>query len=80
MLGVLPGLAGVLQATEVLKLLLGIGDSLAGRLLRFDALGMRFRETRLAPDPQCPVCAPDVPFPGYIDYAAFCAGPSAIST
>lgn len=79
-LGVLPGLAGVLQATEVLKLLLGIGDSLAGRLLRFDALGMRFRETRLAPDPQCPVCAPDVAFPGYIDYAAFCAGPPAVST
>ncbi len=71
-LGVLPGLAGVMQATEVLKLLLGIGEPLVGRLLRFDALGMRFRETRIAPDPQCPVCAPGVPFPGYIDYAAFC--------
>jgi len=73
-LGVLPGLAGVLQATEVLKLLLGIGEPLVGRLLRFDALGMRFRETGIRPDPQCPVCAPDVPFPGYIDYAAFCRG------
>jgi len=73
-LGVLPGLAGVLQATEVLKLLLGIGEPLVGRLLRFDALGMRFRETRIQPDPQCPVCAPGVPFPGYIDYAAFCRG------
>lgn len=73
-LGVLPGLAGVLQATEVLKLLLGIGTPLTGRLLRFDALGMRFRETRIRPDPQCPVCAPGVPFPGYIDYAAFCRG------
>jgi len=71
---VLPGLAGVLQATEVLKLLLGIGEPLVGRLLRFDALGMRFRETRIQPDPQCPVCAPGVPFPGYIDYAAFCRG------
>ena len=72
-LGVLPGLAGVMQATEVLKLLLGIGQPLRGRLLRFDALGMRFRETRVHPDPACPVCAPGKPFPGYIDYAAFCA-------
>ncbi|MGB3392020.1 MAG: molybdopterin-synthase adenylyltransferase MoeB [Stenotrophomonas sp.] len=72
-LGVLPGLAGVMQATEVLKLLLEIGEPLAGRLLRFDALGMRFRETRVRPDPDCPVCAPGRPFPGYIDYAAFCA-------
>ena len=72
-LGVLPGLAGVLQATEVLKLLLDIGQPLSGRLLQFDALSMRFRETRLAPDPDCAVCAPGRPFPGYIDYAAFCA-------
>ena len=73
-LGVLPGLAGILQATEVLKLLLGIGEPLTGRLLRFDALAMRFRETRLSPDPQCTVCGPGIEFPGYIDYAAFCAG------
>ena len=72
-LGVLPGVVGMLQATEVLKLLLGIGEPLAGRLLQFDALAMRFRETRLAPDPDCPVCAPERVFPGYIDYAAFCA-------
>ncbi len=72
-LGVLPGLAGVMQAAEVLKLLLEIGEPLYGRLLRFDALGMRFRETRVRPDPDCPVCAPGKPFPGYIDYAAFCA-------
>ena len=71
-LGVLPGVAGVLQATEVLKLLLGIGEPLTGRLLRFDALGMRFRETGLRPDPACAVCAPGREFPGYIDYAAFC--------
>ncbi len=73
-LGVLPGVIGMLQATEALKLLLGIGTPLAGRLLHFDALAMRFRETRLAPDPGCVVCAPGKPFPGYIDYAAFCAG------
>ncbi|NYZ64250.1 molybdopterin-synthase adenylyltransferase MoeB [Luteimonas deserti] len=72
-LGVLPGVIGLLQATEVLKLLLGIGDALAGRLLQFDALRMQFRQTRLAADPACPVCAPGRAFPGYIDYAAFCA-------
>jgi molybdopterin/thiamine biosynthesis adenylyltransferase/rhodanese-related sulfurtransferase len=55
-LGVLPGVIGLLQATEAIKLLLGIGDSLAGRLLHFDALGMRFRETRLKADPDCPTC------------------------
>ena len=73
-LGVLPGIIGLLQATEAIKLLLGIGTSLQGRLLQFDALGMRFRELRLAPDPHCPVCAPAAAFPGYIDYEAFCAG------
>ncbi len=72
-LGVLPGMVGLLQATEVLKLLLGIGEPLVGRLLSFDALGMRFREVRLRPDPGCPLCAPGAVFPGYIDYAAFCA-------
>ena len=71
-LGVLPGVIGLLQATEAVKLLLGIGDSLAGRLLQFDALAMRFREMRLRPDPGCPGCAAGVPFPGYIDYARFC--------
>jgi molybdopterin/thiamine biosynthesis adenylyltransferase len=73
-LGVLPGVIGLLQATEAIKLVLGIGEPLQGRLLQYDALAMRFRETRLAADPQCPVCAPDRAFPGYIDYAAFCAG------
>jgi len=73
-LGVLPGVIGLLQATEALKLLLGIGAPLTGRLLQFDALQMRFRETRLSADPDCPVCAPGRAFPGYIDYAAFCAG------
>ncbi len=73
-LGVLPGVIGLVQATEVLKLLLGIGTPLTGRLLQFDALAMHFRETRLAPDPDCPLCAPGRAFPGYIDYAAFCSG------
>ncbi|QDW65684.1 molybdopterin-synthase adenylyltransferase MoeB [Luteimonas granuli] len=73
-LGVLPGVVGMLQATEALKLLLDVGEPLRGRLLHFDALGMRFRETRLTPDPACALCAPGVEFPGYIDYAAFCAG------
>lgn len=73
-LGVLPGVIGLLQATEAIKLLLGLGEPLSGRLLHFDAKAMRFRETRLAPDPDCPVCAPGRAFPGYIDYARFCAG------
>jgi molybdopterin/thiamine biosynthesis adenylyltransferase/rhodanese-related sulfurtransferase len=55
-LGVLPGVIGLLQATEALKLILELGDPLAGRLLHFDALRMRFRETRLSPDPSCPGC------------------------
>ena len=73
-LGVLPGVIGLLQATEVLKLLLGIGEPLAGRILQFDALGMRFREFTVSADPQCPVCAPDRAFLGYVDEAALCAG------
>ncbi|MFD0738177.1 molybdopterin-synthase adenylyltransferase MoeB [Lysobacter koreensis] len=72
-LGVLPGVIGLLQATEAIKLILGIGDPLAGRLLHFDALAMRFRETRLGADPDCALCTPLTPFPGYSDYAAFCA-------
>ncbi len=56
-LGVLPGVIGLLQATETLKLLLDIGEPLSGRVLNFDALGMGFREFRLRPDPDCPSCA-----------------------
>ncbi|MFY2764888.1 molybdopterin-synthase adenylyltransferase MoeB [Arenimonas sp. MALMAid1274] len=77
-LGVLPGVIGLLQATEALKLLLGLGDSLAGRLLHFDALAMKFRETRLAPDPACPVCAPGRVFPGYSDDPLACASAPAL--
>jgi len=53
---VLPGLIGVIQATETVKLVLGKGDLLIGRLLTYDALGMRFREVRLRRDPKCPLC------------------------
>ena len=73
-LGVLPGVVGMLQATEAIKLILGIGEPLVGRVLMFDALSMRFHETRLAPDPECPICAVGKPFPGYADYERFCAG------
>ena len=58
-LGVLPGLVGCIQATEALKLILGAGRSLAGRLLLVDALEMRFREIQLRPDPACPLCGPN---------------------
>jgi molybdopterin/thiamine biosynthesis adenylyltransferase/rhodanese-related sulfurtransferase len=74
-LGVLPGVIGLLQATEAIKLLLDLGEPLRGRLLQFDALAMRFRETRLAADPDCRVCAPGRAFAGYPDDdAAACAG------
>ncbi|MCB9546158.1 MAG: molybdopterin-synthase adenylyltransferase MoeB [Myxococcales bacterium] len=66
-LGVLPGLVGVLQATETLKLLLGLGDALVGRLLYLDVLASRFRTARLPRDPGCAVCSG--PFPGYRDDA-----------
>ncbi|MBD8900374.1 molybdopterin-synthase adenylyltransferase MoeB [Rhodanobacter sp. DHG33] len=72
-LGVLPGIVGLLQATEALKLILGLGEPLVGRLLSFDALGMRFRETRLPRDPECPGCGAGARFTGYEDVAAFCA-------
>ena len=52
----LPGIIGVIQATEAIKVLLGIGEPLIGRLLTYDALGMRFREVKLRRDPKCPLC------------------------
>lgn len=72
-LGVLPGVVGLLQATEALKLILGLGEPLVGRLLGFDALAMRFRETRLSRDPGCPGCGEAAMFAGYQDIAALCA-------
>lgn len=71
-LGVLPGLLGTLQAAEALKLVLGIGETLAGRLLVVDALGMRFREVRVARDPSCAWCATRTATALLDDYAAFC--------
>jgi sulfur-carrier protein adenylyltransferase/sulfurtransferase len=59
-LGVLPGVIGMLQATEAIKLILGIGESLLGRLLLYDALTMRFSELKFAADPRCPKCGPGV--------------------
>lgn len=72
-LGVLPGVIGLLQATEAIKLLLGIGEPLVGRLLYFDALRASFSELRLERDPACRYCGDGREFPGYIDYERFCA-------
>lgn len=71
-LGVVPGIIGALQASEVIKLLLGIGTSLKGRLVHFDALQFRFRELKLGRDPACPVCGDDAPDIQYVDYEHFC--------
>jgi sulfur-carrier protein adenylyltransferase/sulfurtransferase len=73
-LGVLPGIIGSLQASEALKLALGIGDSLAGRLLLFDALAGEFNEINLRRDPNCPVCGEHPSITEYIDYVEFCQG------
>jgi len=71
-LGVLPGIIGSIQATEILKLALGIGTSLIGRLLVYDALEMKFRELRLRRDPQCPLCGENPTITKLIDYDQFC--------
>ncbi|NNG16570.1 MAG: molybdenum cofactor biosynthesis protein MoeB, partial [Gemmatimonadales bacterium] len=79
-LGVLPGIIGSIQALEVLKLILGVGESLLGRLVVFDALGLKFRELELRKDPNCPVCGPNPTVTELIDYEAFCgvAAPPAV--
>jgi adenylyltransferase/sulfurtransferase len=71
-LGILPGLVGVIQATEVIKLILGKGESLVGRLLLVDALNMRFRELKLRKNPECPVCGANPTVTRLIDYQQFC--------
>ena len=71
-LGVLPGIVGSIQACEVLKLILGEGTPLVGRLLLFDALAMSFRTLKLRRDPSCPVCGPNATIRKLIDYEAFC--------
>jgi len=71
-LGVLPGVIGTIQATEVIKLLTGIGEPLIGRLLLYDALSMRFRELKLRRNPSCPVCGDHPTITALIDYEQFC--------
>jgi molybdopterin/thiamine biosynthesis adenylyltransferase/rhodanese-related sulfurtransferase len=73
-LGVLPGVIGSLQASEALKLALGIGEPLVGRLLLFDALAATFDEVKLRRDPDCPVCGEHPTITEYVDYVEFCAG------
>jgi molybdopterin/thiamine biosynthesis adenylyltransferase/rhodanese-related sulfurtransferase len=75
-LGILPGVIGSLQATEAVKLLLGIGNPLIGRQLRYDALEMEFVELKMRRDPHCPVCSKDPSEIEFIDYEQFCALPS----
>src|SRR2546426_1133148 len=71
-LGVLPGIVGAIQAMETIKLILGRGDALVGRLLLFDALAMRFRELKLRKNPACPVCGEHRTITQLIDYEEFC--------
>jgi len=71
-LGILPGLVGVIQATETIKLILGIGEPLIGRLLLVDALNMRFRQLKLRKNPECPVCGDHPTVTKLIDYQQFC--------
>jgi molybdopterin/thiamine biosynthesis adenylyltransferase/rhodanese-related sulfurtransferase len=74
-LGILPGTIGLIQATEAVKLILGIGEPLVGRLLLFDALGMRFRELKLRKNPDCPICGDHRTITKLIDYHQFCGVP-----
>lgn len=76
-LGVLPGVIGVMQAIEAVKLILGIGEPLLGRLIHFDALKMKFREFKLRRDPKCPVCGENPTITELIDYEQFCGLPQA---
>jgi adenylyltransferase/sulfurtransferase len=71
-LGVLPGVIGTIQATEAIKLILGVGEPLVGRFLIYDALRMRFRELKLRRDPECPVCGDNPTVRELIDYEQFC--------
>jgi len=71
-LGILPGLVGVIQATEVIKLILGKGETLAGRLLMVDSLAMRFRELKLRRNPECPLCGTAPTITQLVDYEQFC--------
>src|SRR5262249_13125562 len=79
-LGILPGLIGVVQATETVKLILGAGKPLVGRLLLYDALEMTFREMKVRKSPQCPICGPNPTIRALIDYHQFCGVPGAEAT
>jgi molybdopterin/thiamine biosynthesis adenylyltransferase/molybdopterin converting factor small subunit len=76
-LGVLPGIVGVIQAVETIKLILDLGDPLVNRLLLFDALAMEFREVKIRRDPACPLCGDNPTIRELIDYEAFCGAPMA---
>lgn len=71
-LGILPGLVGIIQATEAIKLILGVGEPLIGRLLMIDALAMQFREIKIRRDPECPICGDQPTVRELIDYESFC--------
>jgi sulfur-carrier protein adenylyltransferase/sulfurtransferase len=75
-LGILPGVIGLIQATETVKLILGAGEPLVGRLLLYDALAMRFRELKLRRNPECPVCGDHPTIHELIDYQEFCGVPN----
>ncbi len=71
-LGVLPGVIGVIQATETIKLIIGKGELLVGRLLMYDSLAMRFREVRIRRDPSCPICGENPTITELMNYEELC--------
>jgi adenylyltransferase/sulfurtransferase len=75
-LGILPGVIGVIQATEAVKIILGNAPTLSGRLLLYDAWGMKFRELKLRKNPECPICGPNRTITQLIDYQEFCGIPA----
>ena len=72
----LPGVIGTIEAIEAVKLILGLGEPLVGRLLVFDALAMEFRQVKLRRDPKCPLCGDEPTIHELIDYEQFCGTPS----
>ncbi|MCC6177344.1 MAG: molybdopterin-synthase adenylyltransferase MoeB [Chloroflexi bacterium] len=76
-LGALPGMIGIIQATETIKLILGLGEPLVNRLLLYDALAMEFREVKIRRDPECPLCGDNPTVTELIDYEVFCGAPMA---
>ena len=75
-LGILPGIIGVIQATEIVKIILGVGETLSGRLMLYDALGMNFRQLRLRKNPECVICGDSPTVTELIDYQQFCGVPT----